>query len=107
MTPDQDPLSWQALGQKLKKFDDTAAGADKEEPAPQSKAYKIVAEIVFTPVAAMLIGYGLDEWFATTPALFLVFLGLGLVTAVYNLIRAAKNEEAAAEFENEVKKEES
>ena len=53
------------------------------------RAMQIGIELVASILVGVLIGYGLDRWLGTQPFLMLVFLLLGMVTGLYNVIRVA------------------
>lgn len=53
-------------------------------------AMRLGMEMVLSVVVALIIGWGLDEWLGTAPWLLLVFLPLGIVAGIVNVVRAAK-----------------
>lgn len=54
------------------------------------RAMQIGIELVASILVGLFIGYGLDRWLGTQPFLMLVFLLLGMVTGLYNIIRVAQ-----------------
>lgn len=49
---------------------------------------RMSTELVAAIIVGGLIGYGLDQWFETTPWLFLVFFMLGCAAGMINVTRA-------------------
>ena len=46
--------------------------------------------IVVPLLAGTFLGYQIDKWFATKPLFLLLGIGLGVVSAFYNLMKLAK-----------------
>ena len=62
--------------------------------SPSSKlgiAFKISTEMVAAVVVGTIIGYILDNWFATKPWLILIFFFVGVIAGILNVVRSAKN----------------
>jgi ATP synthase protein I len=71
----------------------------KEEPEPliseqsvnnMNKGMQILTEMIGIMVASGAIGYFLDLWLGSSPAMILIFLTLGMITFFYKLIKATK-----------------
>ena len=48
---------------------------------------RISIDLVSTIVVSILIGLGIDKIFSTHPIFFIIFLLLGIITGLYNIIR--------------------
>lgn len=55
-----------------------------------NKGMQILTEMIGIMVAGGLIGYLLDIWLNTSPALLLVMLVMGIITFFYKLIKMTK-----------------
>ncbi len=79
-----------------KKADEITQGLEKlrvkEEPSDARKdrnlGERAFAEIIGGLIFGLLFGYGLDDYFDTTPIFLLVFVLLGLAGSVYNIYKA-------------------
>lgn len=48
-------------------------------------------ELVGAVIGGALIGYGIDYYFKTSPAFFLIFIILGVITGFYNIYKITMN----------------
>lgn len=48
-------------------------------------------ELVGAVLGGALLGYGLDYYFETSPAFFLIFIILGVITGFYNIYKITMN----------------
>ena len=94
ITKDDDP--------KLQKLDAELKAARQEfeddynpKPDPNDENVGVGAragvELVGSVLGGGLIGYGLDYVFDTSPAFFLIFILLGVVTGFYNIYKITMN----------------
>lgn len=94
ITPDDDP--------KLKKLDAELKAARKEfeedyNPKAGSNDENVGVgaragvELVGAVIGGALIGYGIDYYFKTSPAFFLIFIVLGVITGFYNIYKITMN----------------
>lgn len=92
MSKAKKPLSLDELSQKIDSLKERRKpkGGQGSEAAAQSEASRVVSDVVLMPVAALVVGYALDQWFKTTPMLMMVFLIVGIVVGLYNLMRMEK-----------------
>jgi len=87
------------LGARVK--DAQRANAPKAESGiNESHAYgmamRLVAELVSGLIVGLIIGWLLDQALGTKPWMLIVFIFLGLGAGIFNVMRAAKQMEAAA-----------
>ena len=54
-------------------------------------AFKLGTELVAAVAVGTIIGFILDEWFGTKPWLILIFVFVGVIAGILNVIRSAKN----------------
>ncbi|NOZ42300.1 MAG: F0F1 ATP synthase subunit I [Alphaproteobacteria bacterium] len=59
-------------------------------------AMRLVAELLSGLFVGFVIGWFLDKWLGTKPWLLITFIFLGLCAGIFNVMRAAKQIEAAA-----------
>lgn len=88
MTGDPDRLD--TLEKRLKDARaDYRAGyePDPKDVKSMSDGARAGVELVGALIGGGLIGYGLDHLFGTSPACFLVFLILGVITGFYNVYK--------------------
>ncbi len=64
-------------------------------------AMRLVAELVSGLIVGMIIGWFLDKALGTKPLMLIVFIFLGLGAGIFNVMRAAKQMEAAAARQRE------
>ncbi len=94
ITPDDDP--------KLQKLDSELKAARQEfeedynpksNPADENIGVGARAgvELVGSVIGGALIGYGIDHVFETSPAFFLTFILLGVITGFYNIYKITMN----------------
>lgn len=83
------------LGQRLDQARGGQSGAQpgnrttRADNSGLAKAFRLSAEFVSGPVAGGLIGWGLDSFLHTTPWGMIVFLMLGFLAGIYNVMRAS------------------
>jgi ATP synthase protein I len=88
----------QAFEQRLAAAQETASGKAKPDGAHASAssagqainlAMRLGVEMVAAMVIAVVIGWGLDRLFHTSPWLMIVMVPVGMVAGLRNLLRAA------------------
>ena len=62
---------------------------DTNRPA-SGRALQIGSDLLGGVVVGGLIGYAMDVWFATRPVCFLIFLMLGIMAGLLNVLRSAR-----------------
>ena len=79
------------LGAKLAAHDpkEKAAKADGMGKSPYAKAFQLSTEFIAAIFVGALLGYLLDRFLGTTPWGMIVFLLLGFVAGVLNVMRSA------------------
>lgn len=87
---------------KLQKLDAELKSARKEfdedynpKPDPSDENVGVGAragtELVGAIIGGALLGYGIDYYFETSPAFFLIFTILGIITGFYNIYKITIN----------------
>lgn len=66
-------------------------GGGPQDGGAVGMAMRLGLEMVLSVCVAVFIGWGLDEWLGTAPWLLLVFVPLGIVAGIMNVVRAAKS----------------
>lgn len=72
-------------------------GDDGGRGEAYSNAFRFASELVAGVAVGGLIGWGLDRWLGTAPWLLVLFVVLGFVAAMMNIIRMAQKAQAEAE----------
>ena len=62
---------------------------DKSLGSAMSVGFQVLSELVAAVVIAAVIGWQLDKWLHTSPALLIVFLALGTAAGFWNVYRVA------------------
>lgn len=75
-------------------------------PSDMGVALRLSSELVGGVLVGAAIGWGLDWAFGTSPIFLIIFLGLGSVTGIRNVLRSVK-EFDDSRSENEVKQDRS
>ena len=75
------------LGRDVKKPDD--GRPTKPDSAGYGNAFRLSSEFISAILVGAAIGYGIDWLLGTTPFAMIVFLLLGFVAGVMNVLRAA------------------
>jgi ATP synthase protein I len=87
-----------AFEQRLAKAQEAAKGQARQDSAHVSAssasrainlAMRLGVELVAAMVIAVVIGWGLDKLFHTSPWLMIVMVPVGMVAGLRNLVRAA------------------
>ena len=73
--------------------DESAAEAGGSRGRAMSAGARVLSEFVAGILVGGFIGWELDNFFGTSPALFVVFLILGLMTGFYNVYRIGRASE--------------
>ena len=90
-----------AFEQRLQAAEDAAHGAAARESAAKQAgsarraielAMRLGIEMVAAMVIAVVIGWGLDKLFHTSPWLMIVMVPVGMAAGIRNLVRAAGKE---------------
>lgn len=80
-----------SLNQRLDAAKRDEAKRSGKQGGGQGKGYsqgnRVLAELIAGPAGGALIGWLLDRWLGTSPALLLVMMALGIVVAFRNIIR--------------------
>ena len=66
-------------------------------------ALRLSSEMVAGVLVGLIVGYYLDKWLGTSPVLFLVCLGLGMVAGFMTVLRTIKAMDAAEQRTKEDK----
>ena len=83
------------LGQRLDQVRGGQAEAQTKNQATRAdnsglaKAFRLSAEFVSGPIAGGLIGWGADTLLHTKPWVLIVFLMLGFLAGIYNVMRTS------------------
>ncbi|MSO64448.1 MAG: AtpZ/AtpI family protein [Alphaproteobacteria bacterium] len=101
MTEDKPP-SLEDLGARLKKArkgagDGASDGRGGVDSFGFGQAMRVALEMVAALGVSGGIGWYLDRWLGTKPALLLVFVVLGLAAGIRTALRAARHIEARAD----------
>ncbi len=67
--------------------------------AAYSFGFRLVTDLVVGVLSGVGIGWVLDYWLGTAPWFLLVFMPLGMIAGILNVIRAAKSVEAKRHLE--------
>lgn len=68
---------------------DEPVGEDKTLASAIGLGFRVLTEFVAGIAVGALIGYGLDRWLHTSPALLILFLGLGTAAGFWNVYKIA------------------
>jgi ATP synthase protein I len=68
----------------------------QDRGAAMGQALKLATELIAGVAVGGFIGWALDRWFGTAPALMVLFLVLGAVAGILNVMRSAQRRQAAA-----------
>jgi ATP synthase protein I len=68
----------------------------RERGAAMGQALKLATELLAGVAVGGFIGWALDRWLGTQPALMVVFLILGAAGGILNVIRSAQRNQAEA-----------
>ena len=90
-----------AFEQRLQAAEDAAHGPARESEAKQATsarraielAMRLGVEMVAAMVIAVVIGWGLDKLFHTSPWLMIIMVPVGMAAGIRNLLRAAGKSE--------------
>ena len=63
----------------------------KNNPSPIGIAFKLSTELVAAVAVGTIIGFIFDKTFGTKPWFILIFIFVGVVAGITNVIRSAKN----------------
>ncbi len=76
------------LKEKIKIFEEKNKNVRKNNSSENlNVGIRISIDLVSTIVVSILIGLGIDKIFSTHPIFFIIFLLLGIITGLYNIIR--------------------
>mgnify|MGYP001324821207 CR=1 FL=1 len=76
------------LKEKIKIFEEKNKDSRKDHSSKNiNVGIRISVDLVSTIIVSILIGLGIDKIFSTHPIFFLIFLLLGIITGLYNIIR--------------------
>ena len=89
-----------------------SAGGENERESPRNHpigtmlwvAFHVVSELVGGVVCGLAIGWGIDGFFGTRPVFIAVFLVLGCVAAVLNVVRYLQRHDEALRQKEEIKR---
>ena len=75
------------LKEKIKIFEEKNKNVRKNNSSENlNVGIRISIDLVSTIVVSILIGLGIDKIFSTHPIFFIIFLLLGIITGLYNII---------------------
>ena len=91
-----------ALNERLKQMrsraQESVGKRENAEPHPVLTmmwlAFNILSELLGGIACGLAIGWGLDKWLGTRPVFIAVFLIVGCIAAVLNVVRLLRREEA-------------
>lgn len=94
------PLSeLEELDKKLKAFRKSTQKSDRQcqkgrHPVMTMMwlAFNVVSELVGGVLCGLAIGWGLDKWLNTSPVFIVIFLVVGCIASVLNVIRYLKKQ---------------
>ena len=72
------------------------APAAQDRGAAMGQALKLATELIAGVAVGGFIGWTLDRWLGTAPALMVVFLLLGAAAGILNVMRSAQRRQADA-----------
>ena len=74
--------------EKIKIFEEKNKNVRKNNSSENlNVGIRISIDLVSTIVVSILIGLGIDKIFATHPIFFIIFLLLGIIAGLYNIIK--------------------
>jgi len=100
-----DKSSSDELGDFERRLKDTRNSIEvRDRPSSGSGAtylfgFRLVTDMVVGVFSGIGIGWLLDYWLGTAPWFFLIFMPLGMVAGILNVVRAAKSIEAQKHLE--------
>ena len=76
------------LKEKIKVFEEKS-NLNKKNHSPKNVnvGIRVSIDLISTIIVSILIGFGIDKIFSTHPIFFIIFLLLGVITGLYNIIR--------------------
>ena len=76
------------LKEKIKVFEEKS-NLNKKNHSPKNVnvGIRVSIDLVSTIIVSIFIGLGIDKIFSTHPIFFIIFLLLGVITGLYNIIR--------------------
>ena len=76
------------LKEKIKVFEEKN-NLNKKNHSPKNVnvGIRVSIDLISTIIVSILIGFGIDKIFSTHPIFFIIFLLLGVITGLYNIIR--------------------
>lgn len=77
----------------------SADDGDERDSSALGLAMRMGVELVLSVCVAVFIGWFLDEWLGTAPWLLLLFVPLGIVAGIMNVVRTAKSMQRPAAAE--------
>ena len=76
------------LKEKIKIFEEKNKNVRKNNSSENlNVGIRISIDLVSTIVVSILIGLGIDKIFSTHPIFFIIFLLLGIIAGLYNIIK--------------------
>ena len=66
-------------------------GSKNQQTSSFGAAFKLSTELVAAVAVGTIIGFILDDWFGTKPWLILIFIFVGVIAGIMNVIKSAKN----------------
>lgn len=97
-TPSGEPGDLARLGERIDRLRGPRADAESDNAGAQGKAlsygWRISIELVVAVVFCGVIGWLLDLWLGTLPWLMLVWIVLGFVVGIRNVVKTANQMEA-------------
>lgn len=90
------PSDLTELGRRLKLARKPERKGDQQQTrgAALGFGFRIAIDLVCAVAVGFGLGYFLDWWLETSPLFLLIFVPLGIVAGILNVVRAAQSEEA-------------
>ncbi len=102
---DENKTSSKELDDFGKRLSATVSSLEKSDKRSASNAsaysfgFRLVTDLVVGVLSGFGIGWLLDHWLGTAPWFLLIFMPIGMVAGILNVIRAAKSIEAKRHLE--------
>ncbi len=102
---DENKTSSKELDDFGKRLSATVSSLEKGDKRGASNAsaysfgFRLVTDLVVGVLSGFGIGWLLDHWLGTAPWFLLIFMPIGMVAGILNVIRAAKSIEAKRHLE--------